>query len=67
MKIIRNAYYGITYPPILGKWPIISLWKRFFCSKNMHIFDEVKSDISHCLYCDACGLVVNIETIEDEQ
>ena len=36
-------------------------------AKNIHLFDECESLDDHHLYCDACGLSVNIESIEEEE
>jgi len=57
--ILTEEYIGITYPAILGKRPIRSIWKKFMCPKNIHIFDEVLSD-HHYLICDACNFKVDI-------
>lgn len=67
---ISNTYIGITYPKVLrnkiAKW----LWRKFMCTRHRHLFDEVWSpfdsdfpDSNHYLYCDACGLLVNIESV----
>ena len=69
MKEKRN-YRGITH--IISNLPgklfdiALSFWKRFLCKRNMHLFDEVWSPEEHTLYCDACGLTVHIEKIEEE-
>jgi hypothetical protein len=54
-----SKYIGLTYPKILSWKPILFLWKKFFCNKNMHLFDEVFSE-KHYLYCDACGFCINV-------
>lgn len=60
-------YLGITYfqIPMLG-WPkwLLGLWRRFMCKREVHLFDEVASVDSHYLHCDACELMVHIESIE---
>lgn len=60
-----NNYHRITYPDFLSDWDSDSFdfWKNNFCLKGYHLFDEVKSDISHYLHCDACGLEVHISKI----
>ena len=60
-------YYGITHA--LPLW-LLPLWKRTMCKRNVHVFDEVVSGWGehdeHYLVCDACELLVNIDSIEDE-
>lgn len=81
----KDPFHGITHPPlftlkIFGRYPFLWLWKKICCSHRWHLFDEVlTSSLSaeeracglheHNLYCDACGLTVNILSImqEDEQ
>ncbi len=62
-----HKYHGITYPSFLTwkiwKWAVFPLWKKFMCSKNIHLFDECAS-LEHILHCDACGLGVHISYIE---
>ncbi len=57
-------YHGITHPE-MDKFDI-ELWRVHHCSKNEHVFDEVKS-LDHYLVCDACGLTVHIAGIETEE
>jgi hypothetical protein len=48
------------------------LWKRLLCPHHVHLFDECYSGCCleeevknpHYLICDACGLMINIESIE---
>lgn len=65
-----NNYVGITYPRFLGwrVWTkyICRWWKRFLCSRNIHLFDEVWSH-AHYLNCDACDLMVHIALIETRE
>ncbi len=61
--MINNKYTGITYPKVFQYRWILALWKKFMCSKRKHLFDEVWSPMDHYLYCDACGLMVNIKSI----
>lgn len=60
-----KGYRGISYPAILGRWPIFNLWKKFMCPRNYHLFDECLSDDDHYLVCDACDLSIVIERIEE--
>lgn len=60
---IKYRYYGITYPQFLCKSWILNLWRRFLCKRNMHLFDECFSS-KHYLSCDACDLMVHIDSIE---
>ena len=58
-----NKYMGITHclPLFLCK-----PWKAMMCKRKIHIFDEVEcSDGDHHLVCDACQLIVNIESIDN--
>lgn len=68
--IAMNRYVGLTYPRFLT-WPIwrrvvFYLWKRFFCTKHIHLFDEMLSS-EHVLICDACELSVHIAHIETSE
>jgi hypothetical protein len=62
-----NNYRGITYFKFLDNRFFHWLFKKYFCGKNIHLFDECESLDDHTLYCDACGLTVNIESIEEEE
>lgn len=66
--IIKNKYQGITY--FLSGLQyfnfILGLWKRFMCPRGWHLLDEVLSNEDHYMICDACELVVNIDSIEVE-
>lgn len=64
---MKNKYMGITYPKIFRGKLSLALWKRFGCTKNKHLFDEVWSPADHYLYCDACGLIVNIDSIRESK
>ena len=58
-----SNYRGISYP-----WfPFKKLWKMIFCSRDMHLFDEVETADEHCLYCDACGFIVHIACFEEKE
>lgn len=58
-------YKGITYFSFLDNNLIHKLWKKFFCKKEIHLFDEVfDSEKEHFLYCDACDLKINIKPEE---
>ncbi len=65
MKKYNRRYYGLTHPRILGCSFIRYLWKKFFCKRNFHLFDECESSESWCLHCDACELMVEIDHIDD--
>jgi hypothetical protein len=69
-------WHNITYPQFPLVWAL-PLWKRVFCGRGWHLFDEVYGACSHntraacecaqcngyqhALYCDACGLTVPIK------
>ena len=58
-------YRGITYFPVLDSRFVQWIWKRLFCRREWHLFDEVLG-FEHYLYCDACGLMVGISKFEEE-
>lgn len=50
-------YYDFThYVPMWLLW----LWKRIFCKRGWHAWDEVWSVERHYLVCDACEREVEI-------
>ena len=50
-------YYDFThYVPMWLLW----LWKRVFCKRGWHAWDEVWSVERHYLVCDACEREVEI-------
>lgn len=58
-----SRYRGITHA--LPRF-LLNPWKKFMCKKDVHVFDEVISiPREHYLICDACGLIVNIENIDE--
>tara|TARA_R110002167_G_scaffold112234_2_gene284546 strand:- start:54 stop:329 length:276 start_codon:yes stop_codon:yes gene_type:complete len=64
-------YCGLTYPTLLIRWRWQEwLWRKLFCSRHIHLFDEVLSSGDdpwpHYLHCDACNLIVNIDSFEDD-
>lgn len=65
MTVIKNRYVGITHP--LGEAVEIKefceAWKQSNCANGIHAWDEVYSDESHFLHCDACGMEVHINKI----
>lgn len=60
-------YRGITYFRFLDNKFFWWLFKKYFCKRNIHLFDECESDEHHYLSCDACGLEVHIEKIVEEK
>jgi hypothetical protein len=59
----------VSYPTTRrGEWPaaFYRLWKKIFCSRGFHLFDEVCSLDRHELYCDACGLTAGLIYLLDE-
>ena len=59
-----SSYRGITYPGLLGY--VLPMWRRMCCPREWHLFDELWTGTGHALVCDACGLIVHIESIEQE-
>lgn len=65
MAIIVQRYVGITYPKRFRNRRARRRWCREHCTKNEHLFDEcLSSGTGHSLHCDACGLTVNIASID---
>ena len=67
------TFRGLTYPHRIIRFGWQSwLWRKVFCKREIHLFDEVLSGGSedpvwdHYLVCDACQLMVGIAKISDE-
>ena len=56
----KKIYTGYTYPSFLDNKFIHKLWKKFYCHKGIHLFDEVGGNRRY-LYCDACDLEVELK------
>lgn len=54
---VKN-WRGISYASLLDNRFCHWLWKRWFCPKGWHLWDEVMSLEDHSLYCDACEMEV---------
>jgi len=68
---MEYKWRGMTYPKIFTNKLVHFLWKRYLCPQEKHLFDEVESgigggDIEHYLHCDACGLMVYIDKVEED-
>ena len=53
------AYHGYTH--LVKDDAQIKWWKKHNCKRGWHLWDEVWSDLSHYLWCDACNKTLNIE------
>lgn len=68
-ELVTGTYYGLTH--MVPMWAL-GLWSRFMCKRNVHCFDEVWTIGSllpandHTMYCDACGLTVQVIDIVEE-
>ena len=62
-----NNYRGITYFKFMDNRFFHWLFKKYFCKREIHLFDECESLDDHNLYCDACGLTVEIASIKEER
>lgn len=62
-----SDYRGITYFDCLGNRFVYWLFKKYFCKRHIHLFDECKSLGDHFLSCDACGLEVHISKFVEEK
>ncbi len=51
-----DEWQGITYPFIFDNRVVLFLWKHLACPQGWHLLDEVFSQDSHYLSCDACGI-----------
>lgn len=60
------SYVGITYSRFLQNKLILWLWKKLMCPRHQHLFDEVWSPDDWYLYCDACGLTIDIKSIHKQ-
>lgn len=67
---MTRTYHGLTYPRLVQFAWQFWLWRKLFCKRKMHLFDEVFSsggdDWNHYLVCDACGLMVEIKQISEQ-
>lgn len=61
-----NKYHGISYPKIFDNNFVRKIWKRLFCKRDWHLFDEVLSN-KHYLHCDACELEIEIKKIHSQE
>lgn len=67
MKYIKSDknYLGISYP--IGFLQHIELfykfWKKYMCKRGYHLLDEVASATHHFMYCDACSMIIDINSI----
>lgn len=43
---------------------LLPLWRRVFCRRGWHAFDEVATPDEHHLCCDACDLMVAVAGID---
>lgn len=59
----NQPYYGVSYPRLFDNGFAHWFWRRAFCPRNWHLFDECKST-DHVLHCDACGLMVHVAGVE---
>ena len=63
--------YGITHHLPCSR-PVLWAWRKVFCKRGWHIFDEVVCatdeddlDFDRYLVCDACDLVVGVAYMEE--
>ena len=55
--------YNITH--CIPMW-MLPIWKKVFCPRGWHLFDEVASLGRHELYCDACGKTIGITYMKED-
>lgn len=63
---VTTRYFGITYWGCLGNPLSLWLWRKVFCRRGWHLWDEVWSLTDHYMSCDACELYVGISKIRTE-
>jgi len=51
-------YHGYTYIGLLDNRLSRFLWRKVFCVRGWHLWDESLGDARHYLSCDACGVAV---------
>ena len=56
---LREKYAGITYPKVLDNALARWVWRRFFCPKGWHLWDECFTR-HNFLFCDACEIDLTI-------
>ena len=61
----RLYYRGYSYPGILDNCFVHWIWKRLFCTRGWHLWDECKCYKEHYLYCDCCDETVEIWFVWD--
>lgn len=60
-----NSYKGFTYPKIFANKLVWKLWKKFMCPKHKHLLDECWSNNGWYLSCDACGIEIHINKVDE--
>lgn len=60
-----NPYRGFTYPKVFANKLVWWLWKKYMCSKQKHLLDECRSIDDWYLSCDACGIEIHINKVDE--
>ena len=50
-----------TYPKVLQRKSVWRIWKKTFCKRGWHLWDQCISDKNE-LFCDACERTITICT-----
>lgn len=65
---MKHKYHGYSYPTILSKGPLGWLWKKIFCKRGWHLWDEVlgtgadtEDGWEHSMVCDVCQKTIIID------
>jgi hypothetical protein len=64
---INKIFYGYTYATELCDESTLIWWKKNNCKRGWHLWDEVRSEREHYLYCDACGVQLYIDDKAEEK
>ncbi len=61
-------YYGFThgFAPFVRFEFFLKIWRRVFCRKGIHLWDEVESNTEHYMSCDACEKILYISSVDDK-
>jgi len=59
-------YRGYVYPRCFDNYRMWWVWRKLFCPRGWHLWDEVSTPDESYLFCDACGEEVGIHESPNE-
>ena len=62
-----RPWYSITYPGVFDSGFMRFFWKRIFCARGWHLWDEHDNVEMHDLYCDACKFTLVIDDVRTKE